>query len=69
MYTLLLVENVTFTYLCGASFVLFFLKYTSTKTTDGSQLKAEADMRIQLPSNKSDIKEICKNCKTMLLSH
>lgn len=44
-------------------FVAKLFSYTSTKIKCPIRVNAKADRRTQLPSDKSDIKEICKNVK------
>lgn len=42
--------------------------YTSTRKTVHSRSSAEADMKIQLSSIKSDIKEVCTNDNATLIT-
>ena len=52
------------TYLIKARFSL----YTSIRATHGNTLNAEANMKIQLSSFKSDTEEICNNLRILFFS-
>lgn len=46
-----------------------FPSYTSTNVRNSHGLDAEAAMRIQLPSTKSDVKAVYRNVEQCLSSH